>query len=204
MDGDYVAVLHAQVVADNSVYPRGTVIEIVICQHDEDRVLALLTLDKDRVATEQLERLHGVVGEGDDGVVIVDGISDATPLLVSSFGTHGDSEFSYMSELGFFFFLRMAVATSSSCGGLAGLIAGLSGSLPTVLCSPPEGSLGMSVAVTASGERGAARQTYLDRSTLGLVWSGSADMVRGQGVVSETNCEYVQKLSSAREMREAC
>ena len=77
VDGDNIAVLHPQVVANNSVYPRGAVIEVVICQHDENCVLALLALDQDGVATEELQRLHGVVGEGDDGVVIVDGIGDA-------------------------------------------------------------------------------------------------------------------------------
>lgn len=61
MDGDNVAVLDPQVVANDTVYPRGAIIEIVVCEHDQDCVLSLLALDQDSVATEQLERLHGVV-----------------------------------------------------------------------------------------------------------------------------------------------
>lgn len=77
VDGDHVAVLDPQVVANDSVYPRGAVVEVVVGEHDEDRVLSLLALDQHCVATEELERLHGVVREGDDGVVIVDGVGDA-------------------------------------------------------------------------------------------------------------------------------
>lgn len=77
VDGDDIAVLDAQVVADHSVYPRRAIIEVVVGKHNEHCVLALLALDQDRVATEQLERLHGVVGESDNGVVIVDGIGHA-------------------------------------------------------------------------------------------------------------------------------
>jgi hypothetical protein len=45
-----------------------------------------------------------------------------------------------MSELGFFFFLRMAVAVSSACGGSVDVISGPEGIL-TSLTSAPEGSL---------------------------------------------------------------
>jgi len=77
VDGDNIAVLDSQIVANDSVYPRRAIVEIVVCEHDQDCVLALLALDQHSVATEELERLHGVVREGDDGVVIVDGIGDA-------------------------------------------------------------------------------------------------------------------------------
>jgi hypothetical protein len=76
MDGDDVAVLDAEVVANNAVQPGAAIIEIIVGQNNEDRVLSLLASDKDCVAAEQLERLHGVVGEGDDRVIIVDGIGD--------------------------------------------------------------------------------------------------------------------------------
>lgn len=76
MDGDDVAVLDAEVVADNAVQAGAAIIEIIVGQNDKDRVLSLLAADEDCVAAEQLERLHGVVGEGDDRVVIVDGIGD--------------------------------------------------------------------------------------------------------------------------------
>jgi hypothetical protein len=114
VDGDHITVLDSEVMANDTVYPCGAIVEVVICEHDQDCVLALLALDKDSVATEELERLHGVVREGDNGVVIVDGIGDT--VKVSTLSHPETSEYAYMRELGFFFFLRMAVAISSSCG----------------------------------------------------------------------------------------
>jgi hypothetical protein len=76
VDGDHITVLDAQVVANNTVYPCRAIVEVVICEHDQDCVLALLALDQDSVTAEELERLHGVVREGDNRVVIVDGIGD--------------------------------------------------------------------------------------------------------------------------------
>lgn len=66
VDGDDVAVLDAEVVADNAVDAGLTILEIVIGENNQDSVLALLSLDQDGVATEELEGLHGVVGKGDD------------------------------------------------------------------------------------------------------------------------------------------
>lgn len=77
MDCDDITVLDPQVVADDAVYPCAAIVQIVVCQHDQDGVFPLLALDQYCVATEQLECLHGVVGKGDDGVVIVDGIGNA-------------------------------------------------------------------------------------------------------------------------------
>jgi hypothetical protein len=81
VDGDNVAVLDPQIVPHNAVYPGGAVIEVIISKDDQDGVLPLLALHKNCVATEELERLHGIVGEGDDGVVIVDGIGDAVSVV---------------------------------------------------------------------------------------------------------------------------
>jgi hypothetical protein len=47
----------------------------------------------------------------------------------------------YISEFGFFFFLRIAVAVSSTCGGLVGFISTVPLVKFTSLCSPPDGSL---------------------------------------------------------------
>lgn len=80
VDSDNIAVLDSQVVANDSVYPRRAIVEIVISENDEDGIFSLLALDKNGVATEELERLHGVVREGDDRVVIVDCISDAARI----------------------------------------------------------------------------------------------------------------------------
>lgn len=74
VNGDDIAVLHTEVVADNTVDAGTSVIEIIIGQDNQHSVLALLALDQDCVTTEELESLHGVVGKRDNGVVIVDGI----------------------------------------------------------------------------------------------------------------------------------
>lgn len=83
VDGDDIAVLHAEVVANNTVEAGASVVEIVVSQDDEYGVLSLLALHQDSVATEELERLHGVVREGDNRVVIIGGIGDAAHLLAS-------------------------------------------------------------------------------------------------------------------------
>ena len=82
VDSDDVSVLHAQVVADNPVDACAAIIEVVVGENDEDSVLALLALDEDRVATEELERLHGVVRKRDDRVVIVGSVGDTMALSV--------------------------------------------------------------------------------------------------------------------------
>jgi hypothetical protein len=47
----------------------------------------------------------------------------------------------YISEFGFFFFLRMAVAVSSFCGGLAIRASDRRATVLTSLTSAPDGSL---------------------------------------------------------------
>lgn len=59
--GDNVTVLDTKVVANDSVDACASIIEIIIGENDQDSILALLALDEDRVATEELESLHGVV-----------------------------------------------------------------------------------------------------------------------------------------------
>ena len=76
MHSDDVAVLDTEVVTDNAVDAGLTIFEIVIGENNQDGILALLSLDQNSVATEELESLHGVVGKGDDRVVIVGGVSD--------------------------------------------------------------------------------------------------------------------------------
>lgn len=77
VNGDNVAVLDAKVVTDDTVDASLTIFEIVIGENNQDSVLALLSLDQNGVATEELERLHGVIGKSDNRVVIVGGIGDA-------------------------------------------------------------------------------------------------------------------------------
>ena len=113
MDGNNVAVLDTEVVTDNAVDAGLTIFEIVIGENNQDGILALLSLDQNSVATEELESLHGVVGEGDDRVVIVGGVSNTRKDVSMSVAILIDGS-AYMSELGFFFFLRIAVETSFS------------------------------------------------------------------------------------------
>lgn len=74
MDGDDIAVLHTEVVADNTVDAGTAIVEIIIGQDNQHSVFALLALDQDCVTTEELESFHGVVGKSDNRVVIIDGI----------------------------------------------------------------------------------------------------------------------------------
>jgi hypothetical protein len=113
VDSDDVSVLDTEVVADNTVDAGLTIFKIVVGENDQDGVLALLSLDQNSVATEELESLHGVVREGDDGVVIVGGVSNTGKDISMAEAKRSDGS-AYMSELGFFFFLRIAVDTSFS------------------------------------------------------------------------------------------
>lgn len=74
MNSDHVAVLDTKVVADNTVDAGAAIIEIVIGQDDQHSVLALLALHENCITTEELESLHSVVREGNDRVIIVNGI----------------------------------------------------------------------------------------------------------------------------------
>ena len=84
MNSDHVAVLDTKVVAHNTVDAGTAIIKIIIGQDNQNSVLALLALDEDGVTPEQLEGVHCVVGESDNGVVIVDGISDTSTQIVST------------------------------------------------------------------------------------------------------------------------
>lgn len=77
MDSNDIAMFDSQVVSHHTVDSSGAIIQVIIGQDDQNSIFTLLSLDEDCVTSEELERLHGVVGEGDDGVVIVGGICDA-------------------------------------------------------------------------------------------------------------------------------
>ena len=76
VDGDHVTVLDAEVVADDTIDSSTAVIKLIVGKDDKHRVLSLLASDEDGVASEQLEGVHGGLGQGDDTVVIVDGIGN--------------------------------------------------------------------------------------------------------------------------------
>ena len=115
MDSDNVAVLHTEVVAHNTVDTGASIIKVVIGQDDQHSVLALLALDQDCVTTEELKGLHGVVREGDHRVIIVNGIGHTGGEWSARLQYNHRLPAAYINELGFFFFLRIAVEVSSSC-----------------------------------------------------------------------------------------
>ena len=105
MDGDDVAVLHTEVVAHNTVDADTSVIQIIVRQNNKNGIFSLLSLHEDllgrleisghpkagrkvemaySVAPEELEGLHGVVGQSNNRVIIVDGIRDAVDEVSGS------------------------------------------------------------------------------------------------------------------------
>ena len=71
---DDIAMLDAQVVSHNTVEANAALIQLLIGKHDQDGVLPLLAPHEDCVATEKTKSVHGLLGQGDDGVVIVGSI----------------------------------------------------------------------------------------------------------------------------------
>lgn len=74
MDSNQITVLDTEVMPHNPVDTDTAVIEIVVRQHNQNCILAHLTLDQNRIAPEKLQSIHRVVGESNNGVVIVDSI----------------------------------------------------------------------------------------------------------------------------------
>lgn len=68
--------LDTEVMPDNTVDANAAIIEIVIGQHDQDGILPHFTLNQNRVTPEKLQGIHSVVGESNNGVIIVSGVSD--------------------------------------------------------------------------------------------------------------------------------
>lgn len=76
MDGDHVTMLDSEVVANNSVDASAAIIELIIGKNDENSIFSLLASNQDGVTSEELELVHGGLGESNDAVVVVDGISN--------------------------------------------------------------------------------------------------------------------------------
>jgi hypothetical protein len=76
VDGDHVTMLDSEVVANNSVDASAAVIELIVGENDENGILSLLASNQDGVTSEELELVHSGLGEGNDAVVIVDGIGN--------------------------------------------------------------------------------------------------------------------------------
>jgi hypothetical protein len=117
-NGDHVAVLDTKVVANNSVDAGTAVVKLLVGKDNENSVLSLLASDQDGVAAKQLQSVHGGLGQGDNAVVIVDGIGDPRASIsgLRDMRVAERRRFNtYMSWLAFFFFFRIAVEVSSSC-----------------------------------------------------------------------------------------
>lgn len=76
LDSDHITVLDPEVVANNAVDPGAAIVELLISKDDENGITPLLSADKNSVTTEELEILHGRLGQGNDGVVIISGVGD--------------------------------------------------------------------------------------------------------------------------------
>lgn len=76
VDGDHITMLDSEVVANNSVDASAAVIELIVGENNENGILSLLASNQDGVTSEELELVHGGLGEGNDAVVIVDGIGN--------------------------------------------------------------------------------------------------------------------------------
>ena len=76
MDGDNVTMLDTEVVANDTIDAGASIIQVIVCENEQDGVFPLLALDQDSVTAEELKSFHGVIRKGDDGVVIVGGIGD--------------------------------------------------------------------------------------------------------------------------------
>lgn len=74
LDGDHVAVLDPEVVANDSVNASAPIVELLVSEDDENGVFPLLPTNENGVATEELEVLHGSLGQRNDGVVIVSSV----------------------------------------------------------------------------------------------------------------------------------
>jgi len=100
MDGDDIAVLDAEVVADDSVQAGAAVVELLVGQDDEHSIFPLLATDEDGVAAEEIELLHRVLGQGNDGVVIVDGIRHHQLVVLLLLLEDGGGNIVLLADLG--------------------------------------------------------------------------------------------------------
>jgi hypothetical protein len=84
MNSDDIAVLDAKVMSNNTVHTCTPVIQLIISKDDQDCILAFLSFYQDSVTTKQLQSLHGVVGECNNRIIIVDGIRNPVATCVST------------------------------------------------------------------------------------------------------------------------
>ena len=76
MNSDNISMLHTEVVANNTVHSRTPIVKVIIRKHDQHCVFPLLALNENCIAAEELQCFHGIIREGDNGIIIVNGIGD--------------------------------------------------------------------------------------------------------------------------------
>lgn len=81
VNSNHVTMLDSQVVANDTVDTGAAIVELVVSKDNQDGVLSLLSSHEDSITTEELERVHRCLGEGDNAVVIIDGISDPSGVV---------------------------------------------------------------------------------------------------------------------------
>lgn len=76
VDSDHVSMLDSEVMADNSVDSSTAIIELLVGKDNQNGIFSLLSSYQDGITTEELKGVHGSLGQGNNAVVIVDGIGD--------------------------------------------------------------------------------------------------------------------------------
>jgi len=89
---DNVAVLDSEIVPDHTVHPGASIIKIIVRQDDQYCIFSLLALYKDGISPKELQRLHSVVREGDDRIIVVDCICNAVATKSVNSTLEGRSE----------------------------------------------------------------------------------------------------------------
>lgn len=80
---DHITVLDAEVVADHPVDAGASVIKLLIGKNNQNCVFPLLATNQDGIAAEELQGVHSRLGQGDNTVIIVDGIGDPETVSVA-------------------------------------------------------------------------------------------------------------------------
>jgi len=114
MNGDNITMLHTEVVSDNSVNPNAAIVKVVIGQNDQNGVFRFLPLTR-TVSPRNSWRVSMVLLER--AMIELSSLTASVTLDGVSYGvlfTRHTRQITHIKELGFFFFLRMAVAVSSS------------------------------------------------------------------------------------------
>lgn len=76
LHGNNIGQAHTQVIPDDPIHAYLLIGTCVIGENDTDGLLPPLALEQHRITSEELQLVHLVLGERDDGVVIVDGFLD--------------------------------------------------------------------------------------------------------------------------------